>query len=250
MKFTDETLMAYVDGELDADTRNAIEAAMATDPQIAQAVARHRALQFKLRTALGDVIHETLPDRLIIAARTSPAGTRGQVTNIATARSAKPAPAKRQWSWPEWGAIAASLILGVIGGRAALVGNSADVIVADNGRMIAGGTLASALNAQASGTQSDGGKVQIVASFRAKGGQYCRTFTVSEDAAMAGLACNEADQWSVRALSQSAKTAAGDYRMANTSLPPSIAKAVEENIEGEALDTEEEAAARGREWNR
>lgn len=248
MKFSDETLMAYVDGELDAETRNAIEAALVTDPQIAQAVARHRALQFKLRTALGDVIHETMPDRLIIAARTSPAGARGQVTNIAAARSAKQAPAKRQWSWPEWGAIAASLILGVIGGRAALVGNSADAIVADNGRMIAGGVLASALNTQASGTQNE--KVQISASFRAKGGEYCRTFTVSEDAVMAGLACNEAGKWNVRALSQSAKTAAGDYRMASTSLPASIAKAVEENIEGEALDANEEVAARERGWKR
>jgi hypothetical protein len=249
MKFSDETLMAYVDGELDADTRNAIEAAIATDPQIAQAVARHRALQFKLRTALGDVIHETMPDRLIMAARTSPAGTQGQVTNIATARSSKQAPAKRQWSWPEWGAIAASLILGVIGGRAALVGNSADAIVADNGRMIAGGVLASALNTQASGTPS-GGNVQIGASFRAKSGEYCRTFTVSEDTAMAGLACREADKWNVRALEQGAKTAAGDYRMASTSLPQSIATAVEENIEGEALDAEEEAAALGRGWKR
>lgn len=248
MKFSDETLMAYVDGELDADTCNQIEAAMVTDPQVAQAVARHRALQFKLRTALGDVIHETMPDRLIMAARTSPAGTRGQVTNIAIARSAKQAPAKRQWSWPEWGAIAASLILGVIGGRAALVGNSADAIVADNGRMIAGGTLASALNTQAGGAQSDGGKVQIGASFRAKGGEYCRTFAVGEDAVMAGLACHEADKWNVRALAQSTKTAAGDYKMASTSLPPSIAKAVEESIDGEALDADEEAAARGRGW--
>ena len=250
MNFSDETLMAYVDGELDADTRNAIEAAMVTDPRIAQAVARHRALQFKLRTALGDVIHETMPDRLIIAARTSPAGTQGQVTNIAMARSAKQASAKRQWSWPEWSAIAASLILGVIGGRAALVGNSADAIVADNGRMIAAGALASALNTQASGMQSNGGKVQIGASFRAKGGEYCRTFTVSEDAALAGMACHEADRWSVRALAQSAKAAASDYRMATTSLPPSIAKAVEENIDGEALDADEEAAARGRGWER
>lgn len=250
MKFSDETLMAYVDGELDADTRQAIEDAIATDPQVSAAVARHRALQFKLRTALGDVIHETMPDRLIMAARTSPAGTRAQVTNIAAARGAKQAPVKRQWSWPEWGAIAASLILGVIGGRAALVGSSADTIVADNGRMIAGGTLASALNTQASGVQSGGAKVQIGASFQAKSGEYCRTFTVSEDGNMAGLACHEADKWNVRALSLSSKNATGEYRMASTSLPPSIAKAVEENIVGEALDADEEKAALGRGWKR
>ena len=35
MKFSDETLMAYADGELDAATRAAIEDEMAHDPQIA-----------------------------------------------------------------------------------------------------------------------------------------------------------------------------------------------------------------------
>ena len=40
MTFTDETLSAYVDGELDAATRAALEGAMATDPQLAQRLAR------------------------------------------------------------------------------------------------------------------------------------------------------------------------------------------------------------------
>jgi hypothetical protein len=250
MKFSTETLMAYADGELDAETRQAIEAEMAVDPQVAQEVARHRALRLKLRSALGDVIHETVPDRLINAARTSPAGTRAQVTDIAAARATRKAPEKRRWSWPEWGAIAASLMLGVLGGRAALIGNSADAIVAENGRMIAGGELASALNDRPSGTQDGGGKVHVSASFRAKDGDYCRTFAVKEDAALAGLACNDAGKWNVRALAQSEKAAAGDYRMATTSMPASIAKAVEENIEGEALDADEEAAARRRGWKK
>src|SRR5256885_438663 len=45
MNFSDETLMTYADGELDAASRAVLEAAMAADPQLAQRVARHRALR-------------------------------------------------------------------------------------------------------------------------------------------------------------------------------------------------------------
>jgi hypothetical protein len=251
MKFSTETLMAYADGELDAATRTAIEAAMAADPQVAQEVARHRALQAKLRAAFGDVINQTVPQHLISAARTAPAGTHSQVTDIAAARAARQGPDKRRWSWPEWGAIAASLMLGVIGGRMALVNDSGDAIVAENGRMIASGTLASALNTQPGGAATDGAKVQIGASFRAKTGEYCRTFNVNENAALAGVACRDADEWRVRALAQSEGIkGSGGYRMANTVLPPIIAQAVQETIDGDALDADEEAAARARGWKK
>lgn len=267
MKFATETLMAYADGEVDAATRSAIEAAMATDPEIAAEVARHRALQLKVRAAFGDVIHETVPDRLIATARTAPAGTAANasatdaarttsagaatVANLADARAAKQKPGKRSWSWPEWSAIAASLLLGVLGGRAALMNDTDNAIVASNGRMIAAGTLAAALDTQPSGAAVDGTSVQIGASFRAHGGEYCRTFTVNENGALAGLACREADSWNVRALTQSGKSGeTGGYRMAGTTLPPAIAEAVKENIEGEALDAEEEAATRERGWRK
>ena len=41
MKFSEETLMAYADNELDAQTRTAVEEAMATDPEIARRVAKY-----------------------------------------------------------------------------------------------------------------------------------------------------------------------------------------------------------------
>jgi len=44
MTFSDETIMAYVDGELDAPARAAVDASLATDPELARRIARHRAL--------------------------------------------------------------------------------------------------------------------------------------------------------------------------------------------------------------
>ena len=45
MPLTDETLMAYVDGEVDAETRAIIESAMREDPEVRSRVERHRALR-------------------------------------------------------------------------------------------------------------------------------------------------------------------------------------------------------------
>ena len=245
MTFQEETLMAYADGELDAATRTAIEAAMASDPQVAAAVARHRALQAKLSDAFGGVIDETVPAHLIAAARTSPASASTPVSDIAAARDARQASARRKWSWPEWGAIAASLLLGVIVSRVASNGGADDSIIAKDGRVVAGGTLAAALNAQSGGAVPDSA-VQIVASFRAKNGEYCRTFKTGESA---GMACHDANDWSVRALAQNeTATATGDYRMAATSLPPAIAQAAAAAIDGEALDAEQENVVRQRGW--
>lgn len=243
MKLPEETLMAYADGELDADTRNAVEAAMATDPQVAAEIARHRALRAKLNAAFDGAIHEPVPDRLIAAARTAPAGPGAQVSDIGAARDARKPLPQRKWSWPEWGAIAASLLVGVIVSRVALDAGSADSIIAKNDGMVAGGALASALNSQPAGTA--GSKVQIVASFRAKSGEYCRAFAID---ALAGMACRGSDDWRVRALAQRESAAAGDYRMAATALPAPIAQAVAATMAGEALDADEEAAARARDW--
>lgn len=245
MNFQEETLMAYVDGELDAATRGAVEAAMASDPQVAAAVARQRDLQAQLRAAFGGVVDETVPARLIAAARASPAGTSASVSGIAAARDARQASAQRKWSLPEWSAIAASLLLGVIVSRVALHGGAENSVIAKDGRMIAGGTLAAALNTQPAGAAADSA-VQVVATFRAKSGGYCRTFTTGESA---GLACRSTDDWSVRALAPTENAAAnGDYRMAATPLPPAIAQAVAATIDGAAFDAEQETAVRERGW--
>ena len=72
MTISDEQVMAYVDGELDAQTRNEVERAMESDPEVARRVARQRALRNKLRAAFNNVLNEPVPDRLVSAARTAP----------------------------------------------------------------------------------------------------------------------------------------------------------------------------------
>jgi hypothetical protein len=249
MQFSDETLMAYADGELDADTRRRIEAAMVSDPTIAERVAKHRVLRADLGAAFGGVLDEPVPSRLLDAANSTPASTRSAtVTDLGAARAAKSGGTKsRGWSWPEWTAIAASLLIGVLAGRSALQPAESAMFAMSEGGIVAKGDLSAALDDQLSGTTPDT-HFRVGLSFRAKNGSYCRSFLAG---ATAGFACNEDAQWKVRALNAGGSQApGGDYRMAGSELPPGILAAIDEVMEGEALDQEQERAARQRGWKK
>jgi hypothetical protein len=226
MKFPPETLMAYADGELDAQTRRAIEAEMAVDPQVAQEVERHRAMRSEVGGAFAGVLDEPVPDRLLRAAKKSPASS-----------SAQP---RRRWSWPEWTSIAASLLIGILAGRAMLQPES-------ESRLVAGGALAQALSEQLS--SQDGTEIDIGLTFRSRSGEYCRTFGARASNPVVGFACRDAETWRIDMLSTAPRAQAGGaYRMASTQLPAPVVQAIAERMQGEALDADEEAIARQRRW--
>lgn len=243
MQFSDETLMAYADDEVDADLRRQIEAAMALDPSIAERVAKHRRLRVDLGSAFGGVLDEPVPDRLLDAA-TSPAKA-ATVTDLKAARIARHGVKHpRRWSWAEWTSIAASLVLGILAGRTVLHPSRSDLFATSPEGIVARGELSAALTDQID--QVADAKIRIGLTFRATSGDYCRTFVT---VAAAGFACRESNEWKVRALSEGVADAKdGDYRMAGTELPSSILAAVEQSIAGEALDREQEQAARARGW--
>jgi len=244
MNFSDETVMAYADGELDAASRAALEAAMATDPQLAQRVARHRALRERLRAALHPVLDEPLPERLLEGVRGAPA-PRHAANVVALKRKAAP-----RWSWPQLGAIAASLIGGALLGPLLLREPAGAALVTRDGQVLASGMLARALTEQLASNQPRGAPVQIVVSFRARNGDYCRTFVLREQSALAGLACRAAQAWRLEVLAQipAQPAAAAGYRPAGSALPASVARRLDELIAGEPLDAAGETGARARGW--
>jgi hypothetical protein len=243
VSFPDEVIMAYADDELDARTRAAVEAAMASDPEIARRVARHKALRSRFRSAFDKVLDEPVPTRLLKVVHSAPADSREN--NVVPMRG-RPV---RQWSWPQWTAIAASLIVGVIAGRLALV-RSPSPIVMSGGQVLASGALADALSNQLAADQSTADPVRIGVSFRSKSGEYCRTFDLASPGALAGLACRAADEWRVRVLARTESPAgsSGSYRQAASSMPAAVIAGAGDLMAGEPLDAQAEAAARGRHW--
>jgi hypothetical protein len=250
MQFSDETLMAYADGEVDADTRRQIETAMASDPTLAERVAKHRALRADLGAAFGGVLDEPVPSRLLDAANSTPAAAHtAKVTDLNAARAAKSGGSKpsTSWSWPQWTAIAASLLIGVFAGRSELRSTQSDMFATNSDGILATGALSGALDDQLSGTAPQD-TVQIGLTFQAKGGDYCRSFSTGT---AAGFACREDGQWRVRALNEvGTQGTGGEYRMAGSALPPAVLAAIDDVMEGEALDRQQEIAARERGWNK
>ena len=244
MQFSDEILMAYADGELDAEARRQIEAAMALDPALAERVAKHRGLRADLGTAFDGVLNEPIPSRLLDAARANPAPASISDLNAVRAAKARAASPKR-WAWPEWTSIAASLLIGILAGRSILQPSGSELFTIHEDGIVASGELSAALTKKLGG-ESDDSAVWIGLTFRARDGEYCRTFATDS---AAGFACREANAWKVRALSdKSASPAGGEYRMAGSELPPAIVTAIEGVMAGEALDQEEEQAAQSRGW--
>src|SRR6202035_1123120 len=89
MTISDESLMAYADGELDSAARATVESAMREDPQIEMRVAAHRTLRRTVQAAYSAELSEAVPERLLRAARTAAAAApEGKVVNLQDARVA------------------------------------------------------------------------------------------------------------------------------------------------------------------
>ncbi|HEY9109407.1 MAG TPA: NepR family anti-sigma factor [Roseateles sp.] len=185
----------------------------------------------RLSAAFDDVLNEPVPDRLkALLAEPEPAAN---VVSLGAVRAQR----RAMSSWAAWGGMAATLVLGtLIGTRLAPPPGGGD-------RLVATGEIAKALNQQLASAPA--GAVAVQLSFKANDGRYCRTFST---ATSAGLACREADgAW---ALQQVAAVNAlnGDMRQASSSLPPSVLAAVDATMAGDALNAEQEKAARDAGW--
>jgi hypothetical protein len=129
-------------------------------------------------------------------------------------------------------------------------GHTASPLVrSGGGALVARGQLAQALSNQLAAEQSPSSDVQIGVSFRAKSGDYCRTFALSGPVSPSGLACRHGGEWQIQALAQGPGVA-GDtgYRTAGSAMPTAILQSVEGQIAGEPLDQAGERTARQRGW--
>ena len=104
-RIDDVMLMAYVDGEVDAQTAREIEATIATDPAIGRRVAMFRQTATMMRGAFGEVLHEPVPERLLGALGGGPAAA--VAASVAPMRGR---PEQRGYLWRNAGWAAAAAI--------------------------------------------------------------------------------------------------------------------------------------------
>jgi len=264
MAVTEEMIMAYADGELDAVGCGQVEAAMAADAEIAGQVEAHRALRTRFASAFAGVLEEPAPERLLAAARKPPAPTGSAPDNIVSLerfralKSAPAAPARSRWA--QWGAVAAVLAVGLfVGqlwfGRPATQPAGAPLAVNASGGIAARGVLATALDDQLASNGKAGANRAVVigVSFRSSDQRYCRTFQLNQgqgqNQGLAGVACRDPSGWAVRmAMASGPQAATSGYRTAASETPTPVLDAVQGMIAGDPLDAKGEAAAKAAGW--
>ncbi len=241
MNFDDATLMAYVDGELDAATRASIAAACAADASLAARVEAQRELRRRVAAAYGPVLDQAVPERLASLLATPTA----RVVEIDKARLRDKWRAAA-WQWRNWGAMAACLLLGIWLGRLWVAGEEANWVLTAAGQWQARGALAGALDESRSGSAAPAA-VALALSFVDRDGRYCRSFRLHE-AAVAGLACRSGDDWRIELLTRAPAVPSTGLRMAATPLPEPLLRQIDALIDGSPLEPTAEQAAIERRW--
>ncbi len=258
MKITEELLMAYADGEADAETCAAVEAAMAADGAIRERVEAHRRLRATLSDAFGSTMSEPVPERLLAAVRGERASSHSsrpaEIVDLAAVRARKAAPKagpRPRRAWVQWSALAACLAIGVIAARGLGSIGTTPMIADRHGTLMAQGGLSRALDQQVAGSAAAPDQaVKIGVSFRATDKVYCRTFQVVRGDGLAGLACRAPTGWQVRvtAATPARGVNAAGYRTAGSAMPSAVSATVDAMIDGAPLDAQGEAAAKAKGW--
>jgi hypothetical protein len=242
----DAKIHAYVDGALDADAAARLEQDSGSDAALVARIARQREVRALLRAEFDPVLDQPIPQRLLDTL--AGPGPSSVVAPIGAARKERPG-ARPAWSLREWGAVAATLALGVLLGSQLFRGSSSLPIEIRSGQFVAASYLATALSTQLAGAAPEGAAARIDLSFRAADGQYCRTFAL--EVGTSGLACRRDGRWAVELLEAAAEQPAAldGFRQASSALSPAMLGAMNALGASEPLTTEEEQQRLGSGWD-
>jgi len=230
----DEKFFAWLDGELeDADARE-MEAIVAADTRLARLAEQHRAMQSRLRHAFDPVIESEVPERLHSALfDDSPPGIDAAAGAV-----------RRTLTWtalPQWAAMAATLVIGLLIGLMVPQRSTGPVQV-EAQKIYAAAALDRALDTQLASAPEGG--IRIGLTFRDRSGNICRSFT---QPGASGLACRSGERWQVLGLFAAPEGHASEYRMA-AGMDPNLAALVDSTMAGEPLDAAQEKIARDEGW--
>ncbi|WP_295808283.1 anti-sigma factor [uncultured Nitratireductor sp.] len=238
-KFTDEVLMAYADGELDAKTRRQVEDAIGKDSALASRVETFMKTRALLAGTFGTA-KVSVPDNLEARVRQM-AGAQGGDDDTVVPFAPRSTPPKTGFAQSFALPIAASLALvagGLLGYMAAGQPSGMDVAGLANHQIV------EALNASVSGeTREFGadGRFEAIATYRDGTNALCREFEVrTGGASHVAVACRNEENWQLR-FATAQTDAGGDF------VPASSLEALDAFLAatkaGEPLTAEEERNA-------
>src|SRR3546814_879576 len=147
MKIDEETLMAFADGQLSGPQANAVAAAVAGDPVLAEKLAQHRQLRETMASAFAPVLDEPVPPSLAAAVSQGAQNAAGDVVDFTAERQSRAI--RRTPFIQRWGAIAAALVVGLFAGQLVdMPGGGGNLVKGSDGNLVASGKLAAALDSQ------------------------------------------------------------------------------------------------------
>lgn len=204
-EFSDETLMAFADGELDAAAAARVEAAINDDPSLAERVALFIQTRKQVSATLKPLSGEPVPPaleasvrRLIEEARARETASAAENVVAFRPRTQRPGFVTR-YALPLAASLAA-IAAGAIGYMAGTGGNPSSPA----GLQVAGldrPALTRALETVASGEEidMDGERFRAIATFRDDAGTLCREFEVdlSDRNTVVSVACRPENGWNV-----------------------------------------------------
>lgn len=254
VSYSDETLCAYLDGELDAAERAALEQALATDEGLRRRLDQFRGVTQLMQEEFAGRGAEPVPEALLKAARDLAHG-QGAATNVTAFPKKQRAVAPSRWQLPLAAAIA--LVVGGVAGGAFQAardeaGLGAQIATLDAGQILPSNPLHGALEKAASGetvTTADASRMRLILSFAAKDGRFCREFDVAtRKAASVGVACRENGAWRMEVLLAAKPQDNGAYTPASGYNTQAFDDVVTSLMKDAPLGKDQERALIGRGW--
>lgn len=195
---SDETLMAYADGQLTPDETREIERLVAADPALQRRVEMYRQSAALVKQAVAPIADEAVPDVLKVAVAGMVENAQTQSNVVAFRPRATPETPRRFGQM----AIAASLaaLIGGIAGYSLNGGGIGEFELAV-GRQVPQ-NLATLLSTVPSGAENkvDGHVVRLVSTFKLPDQALCREFEAAggTEGAIVAVACREGGTWTAR----------------------------------------------------
>ena len=237
-RYDDETLMRRIDGEMPVAERDRIDAAAASDADLAARLAALRTTGAAARAAFpiqSDARDADLA-RLIMASGSAPtksAGWKLWLGQVFAPRSAV-----------IWGGLATAAFVAGLLIAPSLNGSTGFALTSDGAVADVGLIRVLDTGLAADGADDQGRAVGLT--FRNAEGRWCRTFTATQDS-VAGLVCRQGEDWRLQALAP-AGSPGGEIRTASSDTPAVVLAAVDTTIAGDAVDTAAERRARDDGW--